>query len=234
MSKQIQIIYLLLFIGLIIQPHVIKGHILGLPESIVESIGTIVLLLLGYIAYQLHQYAVGKKQKEMNKLTQKLDVSSKRLLESYEYIGLVNRKLPIMENITSDLLERTSSDKKAKVQVFSDLLAAAAGIVRVDWGMFRIINIETGSTTKEFVGSGKKYAILKTRISNKELLACDGEGRQAYSLGEVTVLRTSDMKTEEQTFLILPKVDSNLNDNISLIQNLTDQAQLFYKYLYKP
>jgi len=233
MSQRTKITYLVLLVGLVVQPHIISGHVFGFSEAFAESIGTVVLLLMGYVAYYLHTRDVARKEQEVKKLESDLDVSTTRLNDSFKYTGLVNRKLSLIKKMTTDLLEKTPFNKKDKKNIFTELLSTATiSVAAADWGMFRIIDTAKEITDKEFIMSSKQYALLKTEIGNKDLLACNGEKRKMYEVGDLYVFRSSDNQSEKQCFLIFPKPKKNLDDEVSLLQNITDQAQLFYKYLY--
>ncbi len=232
MSRRTKLIYLILVLGLIVEPHVITGHIFGLPEALAESIGTILLLLGGYVVYRFHQREIAIKEGEIRKLEMELGMSLEKLNESYKYIGMVNRKLPLISQLTSELLERARGSKKARATIFTDLLGTAGALAKADWSMLRMIDTETSRTCGEFVSSNKQYALLKTHVSNAELLALNGTPKKMHEGEELLICRSSDTESQTQCFLIMPKSSESVEENSTLLQNITDQAQLFYKYLY--
>lgn len=226
MSLIAKIAYIFLFLALLADPYLITGHIFSIPEAYAQSIITVIILALAYGIYLMHQKDIQKKERE-------LGISGRKLINAFEYIASVNRRLPLLKNITTDLLKRDALNKKDKKNIFHDLLATAVvSIIKADWGMFRFIDSGSGKTVKEFVYSCKQYALLKTQISNQQLFSIKDSGIRINTVKDLYVVQASDRNSAIQCFMIFPKVKARLDDEFSVLQSIVDQAQLFYKYLY--
>jgi hypothetical protein len=101
MTRTSRIVYLVLILLLVIVPFCITKPVLFIPESHAEA--STILVILG-LAYLVHLYDVRLKEKEKEALEKKLEVSIEKLNDSFRYIGLVNRRLPLLKNLTTELL----------------------------------------------------------------------------------------------------------------------------------
>jgi hypothetical protein len=227
MTKISKIVYIILILLLVILPFLITKTILFFPESHAEALT--ILVILG-LAYLVHLYDVRLKEKEKQSLEKKLDISIEKINESFKYIGLVNRRLPLLKNLTTELLSKSSEKNRI---IFEELLAIAiATIAKSDWGMFRFMKVSDQKTVKEFCYTSKNYILLKTKVGNKELLEMANSRQNLKEVGDLLILNTSDNKADVQCFLIFPKGGNDVKTESSVLQAIVDQAQLFYKYLH--
>ncbi len=187
------------------------------------------MLILG-LAYCVHLYDVRLKEKEKKDLEKELEMSMEKLNESFRYIGMVNRRLPLLRNLTTELLSK--SNEKNKI-VFEELLAIATStIAKSDWGMLRFIKMSDQSTEREFCYTSRNYILLKTKVGNKELVEMVNSGENIRRIGDLYAMRTTDKKEKIQCFLIFPEGENKIDAEYSILQAIVDQAQLFYKYLH--
>lgn len=226
MSTIVKVVYFLLFFGLVVLPHFIVGDILFLPQAYAQSLGSLVLVCVGLLFYYLHEW-------DLKRMEKKLEVSTDKLNDAYTYLGTVNRRLPLLEGVTTDLLRTSDTENNKKKEVFVSLLATViTSLVRTDWGMFRFIELESKNTVKEFIHTQKNYVLLKTELSNQDLLDLRGSTGHLHTLHDLYVLHTSDATTSLPCFLIFPKGEEEIGDVLPVIQSIVDQAQLFFKYYY--
>ena len=194
----------------------------------------LLLILAGYIIFLLYKRDIKFKEKEKKDLEEKLQLSAAKLNDAFKYIGLVNRRLPLLQDITSGLMIKSGLTKNGKKAILNDLLSTAViSVAKTDWGLFRFIDQKNKKTIKEFSFTQRNYLLLKTKISNEKLLNIASSQGNYYKLGKFHFFVTSDRSSDIICFLILPVSQGSLiNDTYSVMQNITDQAQLFYKYLY--
>lgn len=231
MEKTTKVIYVVLFVLLLIHPHFITGHISSIPGAYSQSIVTLIIVVFAYGIYVLHHRDIKRKEQEKNLVEKKLKISSSKLIDAFKYIGFVNRRLPLLKNLTTDMLKRPALNKQDKKNILYDLLAIAAGsIAKADWGMFRFIDVSFGNTRKEYVHTAPQQSLPKTQVSNQELLKA--KGGQVQEVGDTRVIPTSDRTSTVQCFMVFSRKSRLLNDELSVLQSVVDQAQLFYNYLY--
>ncbi len=230
MNYLTKVVYFVLFILLIIHPHFITGHVFYLPQAYAQSLASLLILLTALIVYKLHQAELRKITTEKQRLEKQLHLSTDRLLSAYQYIGLVNRRLPLLNQVTTKLLNRSYATKKSRRVIMTELLATAAvSLARSSWGIFRFIEINSSKVVSEFVFSKTKS--IKINLSNSNLLSLTNKINFTRQT-KFQIFRTSDRNSIIQCFLILPKEVELKQHDISILQSLVDQAQILYQYLF--
>lgn len=226
MAKLIRILYLLPFAILLISPHIMPEHIFSLPRAYAESLATILVFGATFLIYYLHHLALRQKDVELKS-------ASQRLLAAFKYIGTANRRLPLLKNLTSDLLANPKVNKKEKNQIFQSLLATVAmSIANVDWCILRFLDVETNRTVKEHIYTKDELVVIKNGVGNNTLLRSRGQKHMHDPLEGLVIIPTTEEEAIIQGFLILPASHKSVFQERWTLQAITDQAQLFYKYLY--
>lgn len=232
MSRFTKLIYIVLFIGLVIHPHFVTGHVFSVSQAYAQTLITLLIVFTGIMVYVLHKRDIAKRDLEKKEIESKFEVSSKNLNDSFKYIGLMNRRLPLLPRMTTGLIVRTNQTKNGKKTVFDDLLiTAAVSIAGAKFGVFRFVDTSTQRTLKEFIYTDKGNTGKIPPISNSGLISNSGfEATRKNSKNYI--FKTSDKKASIKCFMILSKEKQGSNGESSVLQAICDQAQLLYKYLY--
>lgn len=226
MSNLTKFIYALLFLILLIHPHLLPDHIGFLPKAYAETTITLFIFGIGSLLYRLHKRDLAKKERELKS-------SSEKLADAFKYIGTVNRRLPMLKSLTTDLLANSKLSKKEKLKIFQDLLATAlVSVAKVNWGLMRFIDTDSGKTVKEFIFTTQEYVMIKNGIGNKELLQSRQQPVTIKTASDLFIIPTTEQEAVIQGYLVFPKPANSLEDERWILQAITDQAQLFFKYLY--
>ena len=219
-------IYSLLFILVVLQPHFI-GHIfpvLPVYKPYIESTLTLVIAGTAYLMYRFHQRLMLLQAK-------KLHISNDKLLDAFQYIGAVNRKVPMIKNISSNLLAMSKWGHKNKKDIFEQLLmTATVSIAKAPMGLLRFMEIASLRTIKEFVYPQNQPIRNGSSMGNKALAA--HQSSQQYMDDVTLIVPTSDQENAVRAFLIFPNVQEQNGTDPLMLQAIVDQAQLFYKYVY--
>ncbi|MBU1131001.1 hypothetical protein KJ840_02610 [Patescibacteria group bacterium] len=233
MSNIAKIIYVLVLLALIVKPFLIPDNPSFIPEDFFRSLTNLILILIAFLFYYFHQKDIERKEQEKKVMEKKLEVSTKKLIESFEYIGLVNRRLPLLEEITTKILSKSSDTRQAKKYIFQTLLATAVNsITKADWGLFRFVKIDEQKTMKEFSYAKNNYILLTTNITNHQLAQMRRNGGRIKKIEKLNCIYSSDYNSSVQCILILPELVKELDTELTVLQSITDQAKLFYKYFY--
>ncbi|MFA4872997.1 MAG: hypothetical protein WC659_03625 [Patescibacteria group bacterium] len=226
--------FFILFLVILGEPHVITGHVFALPEEYAESVVSLLAFGLAYGVYVLHRRDVKRKEEHVRQIEHEGRITQEKLIDAFEYIGVVNRRLPLLKKLTSDLLATEKGSEKARKDMFQRLLAVAVtSVAKAEWGMFRFVESAHEQTVKEFVYTSRHFLLLKTSVSNRELIQTREQKKNVREIGELCVIPTTDQEMPVQGYLVFPKtMNSDLGDEVSVFQAIVDQAQLLYKYLY--
>lgn len=213
-------IYAVLIAGLFFHPH-FSAHIGPTWKPYVEGLTNMLIVGLGILTYYIYK----REQQEFGQ----------RFLETSTYIGSINRRLPILQNITTDLLSRSATTAKQKTKLFQELVGIACGtIAKSEQGLLRFIEVETGRTVKEFQYIlGDKKPDTAINIGNKELLLCSSlPQKMAHVPDARLIIASSDQAAEIRAFLIIPNARKEISEHISTLRAIVDQGQILSRYLF--
>lgn len=232
MSIYAKFTYVVLFIALLLEPHVVKGHLFLVDSPFVDNAVTIAVFLIGVLVYAVHKRDLKRKTRENQRLATQLQEGQKKLLDSFKYIGLMNRQLPLLKNLTSDILVGFRDVERDRRRIFDQLLhAAVISILDADWGTLRFIDRSRCRTLKEFSLSRSGLS-TDIRIGNKELLNGENKEGQRKGMDVHSFIMSSNVSHPEMCFLVIPKMENLPEDKRDILQAIVDQAHLFYRYAY--
>ena len=233
MSPIAYTIYALLVIALIVQPHIFAGHVFGIQSPYAQSGSTALMIAIAGVVYILHRRDITKRELAKAKALKELEDSTEKLKDSFEYIARVNRRLPLLKEVTTDLLTASPRTKKDKQKIFEHLLATAVvSLSRAESGRFRFIEMKSGRTVKEFLFPAKKHREPTVPFSNRAILELRTSEESLKRLDDHYVLPTTHRDAPVQCHYIFPTVSHSLEENRPVLQNIIDQSQVVYKYLY--
>jgi len=232
MSSLTKIIYAILFVILLLQPHLIERHIFPSASPYVQNAITILVFVFGFLTYFLHQYDVRKKEQENQQLGTKLKAEQAKLLDSFKYLGLVNRRLPLLQNLTSDILTDFQDVGREKKRIFERLLnTAIVSIIDAEWGALRFVHESRQRTLKEFSFS-RTQPFPGIQLGNKELLQSRNRKGKHVIVGDYSLIVSSNASHLETCVLIIPRQYDLQEEDLNILRAIVDQAQLFYSYVY--
>ncbi|MHB1086565.1 MAG: hypothetical protein ACYCZ0_02345, partial [Minisyncoccota bacterium] len=159
----------------------------------------------------------------------------RRFFETSAYIGTMNRRLPILQQITTDLLSGDIKTRKQIRGVFQNLVAIAAKtIANSDRGLMRFVEISTGRTVQEFwFNLGDTQPGTPVVVGNKELLLYAASvNRMSAISARCLVLVASDRSAAVRAFLVIPGARKGIGNDIPILQSVVDQGQLLAHYLF--
>lgn len=170
-------IYLAMFIFIVFVPDIVPENktIFFLREEQAEEL---LIFLLGFIAFLIFRFKENQSRKhlkEKNSIRKEAIQISKNLTDTYSYIGETNRKLEIIKNISTKLLDVSKLDDKKEKKIFGDILESIFILGKSKKFSIRFINLEDKKTQKEI--KSRKGLLLK--ISNDEIV----EGTYKKNLG---------------------------------------------------
>jgi hypothetical protein len=205
-------IYALLVVALIVQPHVLRQHVWVISPEAAQSLVSALILLLAALTYAgFHRDVRHLRRRYTN-----------RLAASFQYIGVANRQLPLLEQVTSDLLRQPLRTRAEQQDAFHSLLATATvSYARTSWGVFRVVERASGRTAAEYMHGPVEPGTIP---GNRSLLALD------HAPNGPTVVASNGSDTSFAVFLVLPRTTIRTRAQTTL-RAIVDQAALLYGYL---
>lgn len=228
MSLIAKFIYVALFAVLLAQPHVFRGHLLAWSSPLLHNAITVVVIGVAALVYRLHVADIRKRERQNLRLQQHLDCLDERLVEAFKYIGLVNVRLPLLRQLTSELLGRATISRRQKKSIFEQLVEiASTSIAKTSWAMLRCVDVSRVRTVHEFFFGD----VAPQPVSNKTIMNILTHPGGSPSAA-VEVISSSDPRAQERYVLLLPPNPGLSRDERTVLQVIVDQAQLFHGYLF--
>lgn len=230
LSKGMYWIYLIIFIVAVLIPDIVRKDILGIPQEQFEELTIFFLGMIGFLFFILkeHQLAIQKKEKEREQ--RRLQQTAKDLVESYSYIGEINRKMDILMQIGIGLSERPNLNKAKENEIYQSIIDSANFLLKADCSTLRFVNTKSGKTIKE-VNSNEKCNTLK----NSDLLTMGENIHIKHMHGSLAVCSHRTINNIKSYLIInsFDELQGKDNNNQEILKYLISQALFLYSYVAK-
>ncbi|MCX6763341.1 MAG: hypothetical protein NTZ97_01225, partial [Candidatus Moranbacteria bacterium] len=120
--------------------------------------------VIGFSIFLINDRELFFQKREKEKNQKKLQKTSKDLLETYNYIGEVNRKVDILMAIALGLADRSEITKSKEKEIYSNILEAAKSLLKARHISLRFFNLTNGKNEKVITLDGNNK---HTYISNE-------------------------------------------------------------------
>jgi len=225
-------IFLILFIIAVLVPDVIRGDFYFLSQTRVEELMIFLMGATAFFVFIRNEQIILFHKKEKEKDEKKINQTVKDLVESYSYIGEVNRKMDILMHIALGLTERSFLDKHKEKEIYESIVSAANFLLKADCTILRFVNIISGNTEKEFrlEEQGKSGQIKNAELTNME------ENVNVKKCQDSIVISSPQAVNNIKGFLIIKGYDDGEEKNpknIEILKVFASQAIFLYSYVNK-
>lgn len=221
-------IFLILFIITVLIPDIIRGPIYFLTESRAEEVAIFLMGAIGFLVIIRNELQLTLHRREKEKDEKKINQTVKDLVESYSYIGEVNRKMDIMMNIALGLTDRSVLNRKREKEIYESIISAANFLMKADFSCLRFIDTQNIRTEREIISEGKCIP-----ISNSELVKIGGTFN-IDSKKNQCVVSSSQVINGIRAYLIINGYDQEEEKNpknIEILKVFSSQALFLYSYV---
>jgi hypothetical protein len=228
----ISLLYLLFFVLAVMSPSLISRDYFGIPEQHVEEIFIFVFGLSGLATFSLYERIMERRMKERDEALSQSEKAIKELLESYKYIGSVNRQIDVLKKLVNETSLSLVGKESYEKDLMRSILANAAASVNATGALVRFLDIEKLRTEREYHHESLDGKTL--RVANKELKNLHQFGAPyAFMLtedGREIIAVPSDRKNSRiKAYLILVADPANVAEmEVSLLKVFANQAELVY------
>lgn len=231
----IYLVYLVFFVLAVMSPSIVTRAHFGLDEMHVEELLIFIFGLAGLSTFSFYERLMEKRLRERDEALGHAERAKAELLESYRYIGSVNRQIELLKslvNTTSMSLVDTDAYWKDLLQA---LAANAAASVNASCVLIRFIDLDKLRTDREVFH--EVTAKKQIHMSNKELRKLHEHGSSHAFIrtenGEEILVVPSDRKDANIKAFFLLATDPSLttSQDVSLAKVFANQAELVYHNL---
>lgn len=219
--------YLLIFIVAVLVPDIIRKDFFGVPQEQVEELAIFILGISSFLFFILKEHQLDVQRKEKEREQRRLQQTAKDLVESYSYIGEINRKMDILMQIGIGLSERPNLNKAREQEIYKSILDSANFLLKSNCSSLRFVNVKSGRTIKD-VSSNDMCPIFK----NSDLLKM-GEHVYIKHFGDFIAVCSRKSINDIRTYLIMNSFDEVQgmdNNNQEILKYLVSQALYLYSY----
>jgi hypothetical protein len=224
-------IFSILFAIAVMIPDIIRGNVYFLQEERAEEVVLFILGSVAFLTFLRNERRLAIQRKEKENTQRKMNQAVKDLVDSYSYIGEVNRKMDILMEVALGLTERSLLDKKKEKEVYESIINAANFLLKAESTSLRLVNLETLRTIKEFKLSDAGCV----HISNKELV--DMPENVNIKKHENCLIISSPQKINQvKSYLVIDNYDEQEEKkpkNIEILKLFTSQAIFLHAYMEK-
>ncbi|PIP28394.1 MAG: hypothetical protein COX29_01420 [Candidatus Moranbacteria bacterium CG23_combo_of_CG06-09_8_20_14_all_35_22] len=223
-------IFLVIFIITVLVPDIVRDNFYAISETRSEEI---LIFLMGAMAFAIFmknekQLIFHKREKEKDK--KKIEQTVKDLVESYSYIGEVNRKMDLLMNTALGLSDRSALSSSHENETYKSIVSASSFLLKAEFTSLRFVNMENFKTKKEFRSENSAKTIKNTVLS-------EIEDQATVKKHEDCLIISSNQKINGiKSYLIIcdfdEKEEANLK-NIEILKVFASQALFLYSYTHK-
>lgn len=231
----ISLVYLLFFVLAVLSPSLVRNGFFGIPEEHVEEILIFIFGISGLMVVSLFERMMEKRLKERDEAVTQSERAVKELLESYKYIGSVNRQIDVLKSLVNQTSLSLVGPEAYEKDLMKSIMANAAASVNAKGVLVRFIELERLRTEREYYHESLNGKPLK--VANKELRNLHQFGSSHAFMrtedGKEILAVPSDRKDSAIKAYLLILVDANLvtDIEISLLKVFANQAELVYHQL---
>lgn len=208
-------------------PDLVRGDILFFPEIRAEEILIFLMGALAFLIFIKNERQIIFQKKEKEKDEKKIEQAVKDLVESYSYIGEVNRKMDILMGIALGLSDQKALSKKDEKETYMSIVNAAGLLLKADLVSLRFVNIKTWQSSKEFRSEGKGKLVKNTELAKMK------ESVGVQKIKECLIISSSKEIKEVKSFLVIcgydPEEESSPK-NIEILKVFASQALFLYSF----
>lgn len=209
-------VYLILCIFVILTPEFIGSGTWILSQDDFESLVIFGFVTLGLLLYISKDRAFFHAHEEKVTLQKKTNTISKDLSQSYSYIGEMNRKLDVIQDVIFELPKKSLVRKRKTADMYKPILDAAKVFARTEKAVLLIVDTQT-KTYLEKLGKS-----LFKQYTAEYLL---GTKKTYWEEEKTLIVRSPYPALNRHVFLILEKV-TNHSEDMEHLQILASQALL--------
>lgn len=223
----IYLVYLVCFALAVLSPSIYKRGYFGLSETVLEELTIFIFGLVGLLVFTTYGRLMEKREREQEQVQDEYLRVKSELIESYAYIGSMNRKLELLKRVANDASVGLG-EKKVVRELFGALVSHAAAAADAEAVLLRFIELPHLRTAHEFWHVAQGGTVVS--VANKDLRAVMEQNvthafiRNAH--GRDLLVVPSDMSHDTRAFLIFAwKQGTTPELDPSLLKVFANQAE---------
>jgi hypothetical protein len=208
--------YLIIFVLIILTPEFVGHGTWLLSEDDLESLLIFGFGTLGLLLYVSKEKAFFRVREEKVILQKKTNTISKDLSQTYSYIGEMNRKIDVIQDVIFDLPKKSATHKKKHTDLYKPIIDAVKVFARTDKVTLFVVDIKEQKLIEVAEKNYFKHCTAESLLNKK---------KSFWVEDACFVARSPQSAAGRHTFLVIGKT-ANHTEDIELLQLLSAQALL--------
>ncbi len=228
----ISLVYLAIFVLAVMSPSLVNHDFFGIDENHVEEILIFIFGMVGLTTFSVYQRLMERSEKEHEDAKSEYERARRELVESYRYIGAINRQIEVLKRVTNQTSLKIVESHRLSKDLLTSLLANAAASVGARTAVIRYVELDKLRTQHEILHSLEKITSFK--VHNRDLRSVHESGvSHAFIAGDnggrVMVVPSDHQGKAVKAYLllVLPAIEATDID-VSLLKVFANQAELLY------
>lgn len=233
----ISLVYLAFFVLAVFAPSIFRRGYLGLSATLLQELTIFAFGIAGLMTFTLYEKAMERREQEREQERLDYHRAKNELIESYTYIGSINRKIELLKKLANDTsFQMQDTNKKISKDLFQALAANACAACGAQAALLRFVDLEKMRTDKEFIHRTNESAVFK--VPNRELASIREKGMSHASVraedGHDILVVPSDHSgptPKAHLMLWLDNQGGVAEIDTSLLKVFVNQAEMLYRNL---
>ena len=205
---------------IIFTPYIIRAGFSFLEEQLTEAVFITLLFSVGCAIFWFYRKENIKNRNRLALLKQEKGTLESRLNDAFAYIGSVNIQINEIKSVFSEMRDFPETRKDFE-NILRFLAEKALSMVNCDWVVFRIIDVGSLKTLRDYAATRGSIIALKHHISNKDLAA-------NKTSNQFTVVRSVQDNFRVGSFCILPPTQLSSDEKVFLKALVNQLEMLFF------
>lgn len=234
----VSLIYLAFFVLAVLAPSIITRDYFGVSQTVLEEILIFITGLAGLVTFTVYERVLEKRIQERDDAEANAERAKRELVESYKYIGSMNRQMEVLKKLANQTSMSLITDDAYWKDLLQSLASNAASCADASRVLIRFVELKKLRTEREVHFSAN--GIKPISVSNRDLRTLAEVGHshsfaRTESGDDVLVVASDKKDSPVKAHVILAVDPTRISDvEISLLKVLANQAELVYHHLLKP
>ncbi len=226
----ISFLYLVFFVLAVLSPSIYQRGYFGISEIVLEEATIFLFGLAGIFTFTWYERHIERREAETTRIQNDVERTKGELLDSYSYIGSVNRKIELLKRLVNDTSLTLVDRKRLPRELLQAITQNALAAVGAESVLLRIMDRASLRTEAEIQVDSKQKQVF--RVSNRELKSIDESHVSHASLltedkRDVLVVPSDAYAPNSKAYLLLFLPTQHIAEiDISLLKVLVNQAEM--------
>lgn len=225
--------YLVFFVLAVLSPSIYTRGYFGLSETVLEEITIFLFGLAGILTFTLYERYIEGREGEARQMEDDIQRTKTELVDSYSYIGSINRKIELIKRLANDTSLSLVDRKHLPRDLLRAIVQSALSATAADGALLRIMDRSSLRTELEIPSDASGKQVF--RVPNRELRALDdARATHAFLLTDdgkdVLAIPSDAASPESKAYLLLFLATHQITEvDVSLLKVLVNQAEMVYR-----